>query len=114
MTQFPESRTHLVTARVANVPSSIQTISIAVALLGSIASAPVQCGRDPDPETSMEEGPGEAIYGLAEQFREQGNVEAQKSTLTYIVKRFPSSRFAKRAKQDLEALGVKADPASAP
>lgn len=94
--------------------SPIQTILIASAFLGSIASAPVQCGRDTNPETAIEEEPGEALYGLAEQFREQGNVESQKSTLTYIVKRFPSSRFAKRASQDLEALGTKVEPAPAP
>jgi hypothetical protein len=96
------------------VASSIQTISIAIALLGSVASAPAQCGRDPDPETATEEGPGEALFGLAEQFREQGNVESRKSTLLYIVKRYPSSRFAARAVQDLEALGVKVDRAATP
>jgi len=96
------------------VASSIQTISIAVAILGSIASAPVQCARDPEPEHAIEEEPGEALYGLAEQFREQGNVEARKSTLLYIVKRYPANRFAARALQDLEALGVKVDPGPAP
>jgi hypothetical protein len=96
------------------VPSSIHTISIAVAILGSAASAPVQCAREPEPEHAIEEEPGEALYGLAEQFREQGNVESQKSTLLYIVKRFPSSRFASRAEHDLEALGVKVAPASSP
>lgn len=95
------------------MPSSIQTISIALVVLGSIASAPVQCARDPDPERAIEEEPGEALYGLAEQFREQGNVDARKSTLLYIVKRFPSSRFAKRASQELDELGVKVEPGSA-
>ncbi len=92
--------------------SSIQTISIAVAFLGSIASAPFQCARNPDPESAIEEEPGEALFGLAEQFREQGNVDGRKSTLIYLVKRYPASRFATRATQDLEALGVKVDDAS--
>lgn len=94
--------------------SSIHTFSIAAVLFGSVASAPMQCARDPDPEHAIEEEPGDALYGLAEQFREQGNVDARKSTLLYIVKRYPSSRFAARAKQDLEALGVKVEPAPAP
>jgi outer membrane protein assembly factor BamD (BamD/ComL family) len=105
---------HDVAARVASVASSIQTISIAVALFGSIASAPVQCARDPAPESAIEDEPGEALFGLAEQFREQGNVEARKSTLLYIVKQYPSSRFAARATQDLEALGVKVERAATP
>ncbi len=88
---------------------SIQTISITFALLGSIASAPVQCARSPDPDLAIEDEPAEALFGLAEQFREQGNVDARKSTLRYIVKRYPSSRFAERAKRDLEELGVTVD-----
>jgi hypothetical protein len=96
------------------VGSSIQTIFFAATFLGSIASAPVQCARDPDPEHAIEEEPGEALFGLAEQFREHGNVDARKSTLLYIVKRFPSSRFAARATQDLEALGVKVDHVPTP
>lgn len=94
--------------------SSIHTISITCAILGSIASAPVQCAREPEPERAIEEEPGEALYGLAEHFREQGNAEAHKSTLLYIVKRHPSSRFAARAVQDLEGLGVKIDPTPSP
>ena len=94
--------------------SSIQTISIALVFLGSVGSAPFQCARNPDPESAIEEEPGEALFGLAEQFREQGNVEGRKSTLIYLVKRYPASRFATRAAQDLEALGVKVDDASTP
>jgi hypothetical protein len=96
------------------VASSIQTISIAVAFLGSVASAPFQCARNPDPESAIEEEPGEALFGLAEQFREQGNVEGRKSTLLYIIKRYPASRFAVRASHDLEALGVNVDHAPTP
>lgn len=109
-----ETRTHDIAATVAAVPPPIHTISFAVAIFGSVATAPVQCARSPEPELAIDEEPGEALFGLAEQFRAQGNVEAQKSTLLYIVKRFPSSRFAARAKQDLEALGVTPPPSSTP
>jgi hypothetical protein len=109
-----EARAHDDADRVASVTSSIQTISIAIVFFGSVASAPFQCARNADPESAIEEEPGEALFGLAEQFREQGNVEGRKSTLLYIVKRYPASRFATRATQDLEALGVNVDGASTP
>lgn len=92
--------------------SSIQTISIAIAILGSIAST--QCASHRDPELAIEDEPAEALFGLAEQFREQGDVEARKSTLRYIVKRYPSSRFAARAERDLDELGVETDRDAAP
>jgi hypothetical protein len=88
--------------------------AIAIVLLGSLGSAPAQCGREPDPARAIEDEPGEALYGLAEQFREQDDVDARKSTLLYIVRRYPSSRFSARATQDLEALGVKVDAGPPP
>lgn len=109
-----DPRTHDIAATVAAVPPRIHTISFAMAIFGSVATAPVQCARSPEPELAIEEEPGEALFGLAEQFREQGNVEARKSTLLYIVKHYPSSRFAARAKQDLEALGSTPPAASSP
>lgn len=93
-------------AIVAVVPQRIQTIFIALLFFGSLGSAPVQCGRDPDPEHAVEEEPAEALYGLAEQFRERGDTKARKDTLDYIVKHYPSSRFAARAKQELDDLGA--------
>jgi hypothetical protein len=65
----------------------------------------MQCARDPEPDRAMEEEPGEALYGLAEQFRARGDKDARVATLRYIVTRFPSSRFAEMARQDLDALG---------
>jgi len=96
------------------VASSIQTISIAAAILASTASAPVQCARNPDPEHAIEEDPAEALYGLAEQFRDQGDPGARKSTLLYIRKRYPSSRFADRASHDLQEIGVHIDAGTSP
>jgi outer membrane protein assembly factor BamD (BamD/ComL family) len=96
------------------VPSRVQTIFIAAFFLLCTGSAPVQCARDPDPDRAIEEEPGEALYGLAEQFRERGDTKARKDTLAYLVQRYPSSRFAARAKQELDELGASRDVAKGP
>ncbi len=76
---------------------------VLAALLGG---APFQCSSDPDPTTALEETAGEALYQLAEQFRGEGRREAWLRTLTYLVDRYPSSRFAEMARQDLAAVGA--------
>jgi outer membrane protein assembly factor BamD (BamD/ComL family) len=78
-----------------------------VAMASSFAVAPVQCSHDPDPNQRMEEEPGQALYELAQKFHDEGNERSRVETLEYIVKRFPSSRYANMAKLDLE----KAKPA---
>jgi hypothetical protein len=70
--------------------------------------APLQCSREPEPELRRYETPPEALFGLAERFKAKGNSRAYRDTLAYLVERYPSSRFAERAKQD---LGVDAAPA---
>jgi len=89
------------------------TTAAAAALLGALSTAPMQCARDPGPDKAMEDEPGEALYGLAEQFRAKGDKDARVATLRYLVNRFPSSRFAEMARQDLEALGSPAPAATA-
>jgi len=76
-----------------------------VALAAAVANAPFQCASDPDPGRRTEEDPSEVLYQLAERFRASGDREAHTATLRYLVERYPSSRFAERARLDLEALG---------
>ena len=78
----------------------------ALLVLSAMSTAPFQCASDPDPNKRREETPGEALYGLAEQFQKGGDREAQVRTLEYLVKRYPSSREAEMAKVDLKGLGV--------
>ncbi|MRG93284.1 tetratricopeptide repeat protein [Polyangium spumosum] len=78
----------------------------AAVLLGALATAPFQCARDPDPEKAMEEPAEDALYELAEQFREKGDKEARITTLRFLVTRYPSSRFAERARRELAELGI--------
>ena len=73
---------------------------ICLALLGY---APLQCSRDPDPKLRRYETPGEALYGLAAQFKSKGDLAAWRTTLEYLVARYPNSRFAKMARDDLDS-----------
>ena len=75
------------------------------ALLVAIGStsAPLQCQSDPPREERRYERPPEALYDLAQRFREQGDAQAWQTTLEMIVERYPNSREAVMAKQDLAA-----------
>jgi len=75
---------------------------VAVLLCGALFNwAPLQCQSDPEPALRRSETPGEALYGLAKQFRAKGDEEAWKATLEYLITRYPNSRFSIRAKADL-------------
>jgi outer membrane protein assembly factor BamD (BamD/ComL family) len=75
---------------------------LSIAMASSFAIAPVQCAHDPDPNRRMEDEPGQALYELAQKFHDEGNERSRVETLEYIVKRYPSSRYANMAKLDLE------------
>jgi hypothetical protein len=84
------------------------------------AVAPFQCPSDPDPDKRREETPGEALYDLASEFKKGGDKDAYVSTLQYLIKKYPRSRHAVQAHQELEAMGITspdprdlADPAHA-
>ena len=89
-------------------------LSAVILVTAFATSAPFQCTSQPDPEKAVEDTPGEAIYRLAEEFRATGDEEAWRRTLQYLIQRYPSSRFAVRAKQDLEDAGDTHDGASSP
>ena len=76
-------------------------------LLAASASAPYQCASRPGPERRLEVEPAEALYDLAQKFKAEGNTKAQAETLQYIVDKFPASRFAVAAKQELGDVPAK-------
>ena len=80
------------------VVRALATLLVALGLSG----APLQCASDPDPELRRYETPGEALYGLAQQFKAKGDEEAWRATLEYLIARYPNSRFAVTARSDLE------------
>jgi hypothetical protein len=70
-----------------------------------IALAPMQCGGgSDDPSLLRYEGPGEALYDLAQRFKAKGDEPAYVDTLRFIVARYPNSRRAVTAKLELEQL----------
>lgn len=77
-----------------------------VILLACSLGAPFQCPGDPDPSRAREETPGEALYTLAEEFRQAGDRDGWERTLQHLVHRYPASRFAVTARRDLEEAGV--------
>lgn len=81
-------------------------------VLSSVALAPFQCESEVDPKRATEESPAEALYRLAEQFKVDGDERAHVRTLKHLIERYPSSRFATMAEQDLAAIGGK--PADKP
>ncbi len=67
----------------------------------TIGSAPFQCARKPGPEARLEDEPGQALYALAQQFKADGNDRARTETLEFILKQYPTSRYAEQARLDL-------------
>lgn len=73
-------------------------------------SAPLQCSSDREPDLRRYETPSEALYGLAVELKQKGNEDGWRDTLQYLVRRYPNSRFAERAKQDLQAASSVSTP----
>ncbi len=71
---------------------------LCAALLGQ---APLQCASDPEDKLRRYETPGEALYDLATQFKAKGDEKAWRTTLEYLIARYPNSRHAEMAKVDL-------------
>lgn len=75
--------------------------ALALALLG--ATAPLQCPARRPTELRHEEGPEEALWLLAERFGAEGAQESRTRTLRFLIERYPTSRYAERARLALEA-----------
>lgn len=81
-------------------PVAVKTACIVLAL--GTFGAPLQCSGEPPPETRRYETPPDALYDLAIRFKQKGEMRAYHDTLAYLVERYPNSRFAMRAKGELE------------
>jgi len=68
----------------------------------SAVFAPMQCQSEPPPEQNRYEHPPEALYALSKRLRAAGEAKAWRITLETIVERYPNSREAVMAKDDLE------------
>lgn len=77
-----------------------------------LATAPLQCGHTPESELQEDETPGDALWKLAQKFREGHDVDAERATLKYLVERYPASRWAGQARDELAQLGGSVDGGS--
>ena len=78
------------------------------------ALAPMQCQSDPPSEQRRYEHPPEALYALAGRLHGEGETRAWRITLQTIVERYPNSREAVMAKDDLERSDSVESPAAEP
>ena len=80
--------------------------AVVVGTMGFLSIAPFQCPAKPDPTRAREDTPGEALYDLAGQLGKSGDKEGQIRTLRYLAEKYPRSRFAATARDDLNTLGA--------
>jgi len=86
---------------------SMVRVAATMVLSAALGSAPVQCGSSRgDADSALEETPGEALYQLAQRFWAEGDRDAWQITLQQLIERYPSSRFAMTARQDLADAGI--------
>lgn len=76
-----------------------------MAAVAALSGAPFQCASDPDPNRRMEDTAPEALWELSERFEEREHREARLETLRHLIARYPTSRFAERARLALEEAG---------
>lgn len=86
--------------------SAFRTAFGAVVVLAAVAQAPFQCAGEVDPDRRIEEDPSEVLYTLAGRFKSGGDQRAYAGTLKFLIERYPSSRFSRMAREDLDALGA--------
>ncbi len=67
----------------------------------AVLLAPLQCGRPPSDHPELEDSPAEALWDLSDRFHEAGDEAGRRRTLEYLIERYPSSRFAERARVTL-------------
>jgi hypothetical protein len=87
---------------------------IAASILAiSMQYAPFQCARSQDPELRREDTAGDALWGLAEQFRLRSDDAGRAATLRYLTERYPSNRHVPEARDELVAIGLRERDAGA-
>ena len=67
------------------------------AALALLLAAPLQCPARATPELARDERPDDALWTLSERFAREGDESARRTTLRYLMERYPSSRYSVRA-----------------
>lgn len=65
-------------------------------------AAPMQCPSDDRPGVRTEADAAEELYLSAARLRDRGDMVGWRTTLEYLIERFPDSRFAAAAGVDIE------------
>ena len=73
----------------------------ALALGLALALAPLQCGAPPREHPEYEDSPAEAVWDLSVALGEMGDAAGRRRALELLIERYPSSRFAERARVTL-------------
>jgi hypothetical protein len=85
---------------------------IGAGVLAVSLGAPLQCGSGSEPSVRREDSAGDALYGLAQDFRAKGNEAAARDTLRYLVDHYPSNRHVPAVRAELGDTGPPAAAAS--
>lgn len=72
--------------------------------------APLQCPHDTDAAHCWDDAPGDGLWELAERFRAGHDAPAERRTLAYLIERYPSSRYAPAARDQLARIQADAAP----
>jgi hypothetical protein len=83
----------------------VARVRVFALLFAFAAAAPFQCARGPGQGPRIEDDPAEVLYQLSTQFAGRGDSRGRAEVLRYLRERYPSSPFARRADEDLKALG---------
>ena len=67
----------------------------------AFAMAPLQCRHDTDAAHCWDDAPGDGLWDLAQKFRDQHDEAGARRTLGFLVERYPSSRHAPAAREQL-------------
>jgi len=76
----------------------------------ALALAPMQCAKKYDDGLRREDSAGDGLWSLSEDFRAKGDEQSSLATLRYLVKRYPTSRRAPKAKEELDKRAGGAPP----
>jgi hypothetical protein len=67
----------------------------------AVSVAPMQCKHEPDAAHCWDDAPGDGLWDLATRFHETHDDAAARRTLELLLARYPSSRWAPGARDEL-------------
>lgn len=80
----------------------------------ALAAAPLQCPHENDAAHCWDDAPGDGLWDLAQRFRDQQDEAAARRTLAFLIERYPSSRYAPAAREQLGLDGGSASTDEGP